>query len=65
MNLNERKLIDKLDKLVLESTGEEFKKIQEMDLLTQMSGRSFYDEYLKSPSLVNQSIKQESREFKK
>ena len=65
MNLNERKLIDKLDKLVLESTGEEFKKIQEMDLLTQMNGRSFYDEYLNSPSLVNQSIKQESREFKK
>jgi len=65
MNSTERKLLDKLDKLVLESTGEELKKIQEMDLQTQMGGRSFYDEYLNSPSLTNQSIKQESRESKK
>ena len=65
MNSTERKLLDKLDKLVLESTGEELKKIQEMDLQTQMGGRSFYDEYLTSPSLTNQSIKQESRESKK
>ena len=61
----ERKLLDKLDQLVMESSGEELKKIQELDLLTQMDGRSFYDEYLNSPSLVNQSIKQESRESKK
>jgi hypothetical protein len=65
LNSTERKLLDKLDKLVLESSGEELKKIQEMDLQTQMGGRSFYDEYLNSPSLANQSIKQESRESKK
>jgi hypothetical protein len=65
VNPTERKLLDKLDKLVLESSGDEFKKIQEMDLLTQMGGRSFYDEYLDSPSLANQSIKQETREPKK
>jgi hypothetical protein len=65
LNSTERKLLDKLDKLVLDSSGEELKKIQEMDLQTQMGGRSFYDEYLDSPSLVNQSIKQESRESKK
>ena len=65
MNSTERKLLDKLDKLVLESSGDELKKIQEMDLQTQMGGRSFYDEYLNSPSLTNQSIKQELRESKK
>ena len=65
MNSTERKLLDKLDKLVLESSGDELKKIQEMDLQTQMGGRSFYDEYLNSSSLVNQSIRQESRESKK
>ena len=65
MNSTERKLLDKLDKLVLESSGDELKKIQEMDLQTQMDGRSFYDEYLNSSSLVNQSIKQELRESKK
>ena len=61
----ERKLLDKLDNLVLESSGEEFKKIQELDFLTQMGGKSFYDSYVDSSNLVNQSIKQESRESKK
>jgi len=65
MNPNERKLLDKLDKLVTESSGEELKKIQEIDLLTQMDGKSFYDSYQKSSTLTNQSIKQETREFKK
>ena len=65
MTPTERKLLDKLDNLVLESSGEEFKKIQELDLLTQMDGKSFYDSYVDSSNLVNQSIKQESREYKK
>jgi len=65
MNPNERKLLDKLDKLVTESSGEELKKIQEIDLLTQMDGKSFYDSYQKSSTLTNQSVKQETREFKK
>ena len=65
MTPNERKLLDKLDNLVMESTGEDLKKIQEMDLQTQMDGRSFYDAYVNSSSLSNQTIKQESRELKK
>ena len=65
MTPSERKLLDKLDKLVMESTGEDLKKIQEVDLLTQMDGKSFYDAYVDSPSLSNQAIKQESREIKK
>ena len=65
MTPSERKLLDKLDKLVLESTGEELKKIQEVDLLTQMDGKSFYDAFVDSSSLSNHAIKQESREIKK
>ena len=61
----ERKLLDKLDKLVMESSGDELKKIQELDLMTQMNGQSFYEEYVNSTTLANQSIKQESRESKK
>ena len=61
----ERKLLDKLDKLVMKSSGEELKKIQDLDLMTQMNGKSFYDEYVNSTTLANQSIKQESRESKK
>jgi hypothetical protein len=65
MNPTERKLLDKLDKLVLGSSGKEFKKIQEIDLLTQMDGKSFYESYVNSSSLENRSVKQESREHKK
>jgi hypothetical protein len=65
MTPSDRKLLDKLDKLVMESSGEELKKIQEIDLLTQMDGGSFYEAYVNSPSLSNQTIKQEFRESKK
>jgi uncharacterized FlgJ-related protein len=65
MTPSERKLLDKLDNLVMESSAEDFKKIQEIDLLTQMDGKSFYDTYIESISLSNQTIKQESREIKK
>jgi hypothetical protein len=65
MTPSERKLLDKLDKLVMGSSDDELKKIQELDLLTQMNGKSFYDEYVNSTTLANQSIKQESRESKK
>ena len=65
MNPAERKLLDKLDNLVTESSGEELKKIQEIDLLTQMDGESFYDVYVNSSGLVNQSIQQKSRDHKK
>jgi len=65
MNPAERELLDKLDKLVTDSSGEELKKIQEIDLRTQMDGQSFYDAYVNSSTLTNQSIKQESRDYKK
>ena len=65
MNPKERELLDKLDKLVLESSGDDLKKIQELDLDTQLNGQSFYDEFLNSRALVNQTIKQESTESKK
>jgi len=65
MNPKERELLDRLDKLVLESSGDDLKKIQEVDLETQLNGQSFYDEYLNSKHLVNQTIRQESNESKK
>ncbi len=65
MNLSERKLLDKLDKLVIDVSGKKLKKIQEIDLLTQMDGQSLCDTYLNHSTLTNQSIKQESRKYKK
>ena len=64
MNSKERELLDKLDKMVMESSGDELKKIQEVDLETQLSGNSFYDEYLNSTALINQSMRKESSESK-
>ena len=64
MNLNERKLLDKLDELVMNASPEELKKIQELDLDTQLKGNSFYDAYLDSNTLVNQSIRKESGDSK-
>ncbi|MBI2110795.1 MAG: hypothetical protein HY476_03965 [Nitrosarchaeum sp.] len=60
----ERKLLEKLDNLVLTASGDELRKIQEIDIQTQMNGLSFYDAFVNSTSLANQSIKQESQESK-
>jgi hypothetical protein len=62
MNPSERELLEKLDNLVLTASGDELRKIQEIDLQTQLDGISFYDAFVNSTSLSNQSIKQESRE---
>lgn len=60
----ERKLLEKLDNLVLTASEDELRKIQEIDIQTQMNGLSFYDAFVNSTSLTNQSIKQESQESK-
>jgi len=64
MNKAERELLDKLDELVINASGDELKKIQELDLETQLNGNSFYDAYLDSTALVNQRIRKESNDSK-
>ena len=64
MTPSERQLLEKLDNLILTASGDELRKIQEIDIQTQMNGMSFYDAFVNSTSLVNQSIKQESQESK-
>ena len=64
MTPSERQLLEKLDNLVLTASGDELRKIQEIDIQTQMNGLSFYDAFVNSNSLANQSIKQESQESK-
>lgn len=58
----ERELLNKLDQMIINASDEELKKIQEIDTQTQMSGLSFYDAFVNSKSLANQSIKQETRD---
>jgi len=62
MNPSERELLEKIDNLVLSASGDELLKIQEIDIQTQLDGVSFYNAFVNSTSLANQSIKQESRE---
>jgi hypothetical protein len=64
MNKAERELLNKLDELVINASGDELKKIQELDLETQLNGNSFYEAYLDSTALVNQSIRKESNDSK-
>jgi len=61
MSPAERRHLQKLDDLVLDASSEDLKKIQEIDHQTQMEGLSFYDVYLDSSSLINQSIKKSLR----
>ncbi len=61
MTPKERRHLQKLDDLVLNASPEELTKIQEVDHQTQMEGLSFYDVYLDSTSLINQSIKKSFR----
>ena len=61
MTPKERKHLQKLDDLVLNASPEKLAKIQEIDHLTQMEGLSFYDVYIDSSSLINQSIKESFR----
>ncbi|MHA7646951.1 hypothetical protein [Nitrosopumilus sp. S4] len=60
----ERKHLQKLDELILNSSPEELEKIQEIDHQTQLEGVSFYDVYVDSSSLVNPSIKKSKNESK-
>lgn len=61
MTPKEREHLKKLDEIVLNASYDELKKIQEIDQQTQLEGLSFYDVYLDSSSLVNQSIKKPFR----
>ncbi len=61
MTPKEREHLKKLDEMVLNASSDELKKIQEIDQQTQLEGLSFYDVYLDSSSLVNQSIKKPYR----
>jgi len=61
MSPAERRQLQKIDDLVLDASPENLKKIQEIDHQTQMEGLSFYDVYVDSSSLINQTIKKSFR----
>ncbi|MFB5610608.1 MAG: hypothetical protein ACE5R3_07845 [Nitrosopumilaceae archaeon] len=47
MSLAERKFMKALDEMILTASESELKKIQELDVQTQMDGSNFYDVFSK------------------
>jgi len=47
MTLAERKFMKELDNLILNASDSQLKKLQELDLRTQLEGSNFYDIFSK------------------
>ncbi len=47
MSLAERKFMKVLDEMILNASESQLKKIQELDIETQMDGSNFYDVFSK------------------
>jgi ferritin-like metal-binding protein YciE len=47
MSLAERKFMKALDEMILNASDSQLKKIQELDIETQMDGSNFYDVFSK------------------
>ena len=45
MSQVEREFIKSVDDAILKASGEDLKKLQELDLQTQLNGNSFYDAF--------------------
>ena len=48
MSLAERKFMKTLDEMILNASESQLKKIQELDIETQMDGSNFYDVFSKN-----------------
>ncbi len=48
MSLAERKFMKELDEMILNASESQLKKIQELDIETQMDGSNFYDVFSKN-----------------
>ena len=49
MSQVERKYAKEVDEKILNATGDELRRLQELDLNTQLSGDSFYEVLVKNP----------------
>ncbi len=58
MSLAERKFMKELDEMILNASKSQLKKIQELDIKTQMDGSNFYDVFSKNDKKSTLSQKQ-------
>ncbi len=52
MSSEERRLMRRVDEIVLGASPERLKELQRLDVETQMSGTTFYDHVIESGALV-------------
>ena len=60
MSLAERKFMKALDEVILNASESTLRKIQELDIKTQMSGSNFYDVFSKHGKKINISLENHS-----
>jgi hypothetical protein len=60
MNQEERKLMAELDDAVLGASDEDLKKLQELDIASQLKGVPFYDVYVNSKGMAT-AIKEKTQ----
>jgi len=63
MSEAERKYIKQVDEEILQASGESLKKLQEIDKSTQLSGRSFYDEYVCALKAAEEKLVTKTKTF--
>ena len=62
----EREFIKTLDKKILNASKEDLRKLQELDIKTQLEEHTFYDAYANSnPSAKSEPPKNKTRVFRK
>ncbi|MCY4490143.1 MAG: hypothetical protein OXC46_01605 [Thaumarchaeota archaeon] len=64
MNPDERRHFERFDRMILQAGPKGLKKIQKLDIQTQLDGLPFYDACLGTELLQNQSIRQKSRKVR-
>ncbi len=65
MTLAERKFMKELDNLILTASDSQLKKLQELDLRTQLEGSNFYDIFSKHNKKLTITSNATSTEKKK
>lgn len=61
MSYQERQNMKEIDRLILDATPEDLAKFQDLDMSTQLDGKSFYDTCTESRIMVLGNLSNKSR----
>ena len=63
MSLAEREYMKQVDKVILSASPEDLKRIQEIDIQTQLDGTTIYDSLANSPKIQLQNLPSKPKSF--